>query len=74
MADLGIRFVPAYGRQAFKVDGDIMRFWGGLTIDASGGGPGLVEAEHTLAAKAGIEIRYGAPALLSSPTVTASTV
>ena len=41
MADLGIRFVPAYGRQAFKV-GDIMRFWGGLTIDASGGGPGLV--------------------------------
>ena len=62
MADLGIRFVPAYGRQAFKV-GDIMRFWGGLTIDASGGGPGLVEAEHTLAAKAGIEIRYGTPAL-----------
>ena len=61
MADLGIRFVPAYGRQAFKV-GDILRFWGGLTIDASGGGPGLVEAEHTLAAKAGIEIRYGAPA------------
>ena len=62
MADLGIRFVPAYGRQAFKV-GDMLRFWGGLTIDASGGGPGLVEAEHTLAAKAGIQIRYGSPAL-----------
>ena len=61
MADLGIRFVPAYGRQAFKV-GDMLRFWGGLTIDASGGGPGLVEAEHTLAAKAGVQIRYGAPA------------
>ncbi|MFL5077578.1 MAG: FAD-dependent tricarballylate dehydrogenase TcuA [Microvirga sp.] len=60
MADQGIRFVPAYGRQAFKIDGRYV-FWGGLTIDASGGGPGLVEAEHTLAAKAGIDIRYGAP-------------
>jgi tricarballylate dehydrogenase len=60
MADQGIRFVPAYGRQAFKVNGRY-RFWGGLTIDAIGGGPGLVEAEHTLAAKAGVDIRYGAP-------------
>jgi len=62
MADSGIRFVPAFGRQAFKVDGR-MRFWGGLTIDATGGGPGLVEAEHTLAAKAGVRILYGAPVL-----------
>src|SRR4051812_14661632 len=42
MADQGIRFVPAYGRQAFKIDGRFV-FWGGLTVDASGGGPGLVE-------------------------------
>jgi tricarballylate dehydrogenase len=62
MADWGIRLVPAFGRQSFKVDGR-MKFWGGLTIDASGGGPGLVEAEHALAAKAGVRIRYGAPAL-----------
>jgi tricarballylate dehydrogenase len=61
MADKGIRFVPAYGRQAFKVDGKY-RFWGGLTIEVVGGGPGLVETEHTLAAKAGVDIRYGAPA------------
>ena len=61
MADQGIRFVPAYGRQAFKVDG-MLRFWGGLTVEASGGGPGLVEGEPRLAAKAGVEIRYGAPA------------
>jgi tricarballylate dehydrogenase len=57
MADRGIRFAPAYGRQAFKIDGR-HRFWGGLTIEVVGGGPGLVEAEHAIAAKAGVDIRY----------------
>lgn len=61
MTDWGIRFVPAYGGQAFKLGGR-QRFWGGLTIEVSGGGPGLVEAEHTLAVKAGIKISYSAPA------------
>ena len=61
MADQGIRFVPAYGRQAFEINGR-KRFWGGLTIEVVGGGPGLVEAEHDLAASAGVDIRYGAPA------------
>jgi tricarballylate dehydrogenase len=61
MADQGIRFVPAYGRQAFEVGGR-KRFWGGLTIEVVGGGPGLVEAEHGLAASAGVDIRYGSPA------------
>jgi tricarballylate dehydrogenase len=60
MADQGVRFVPAFGRQAFKVDGKY-RFWGGLTIEVVGGGPGLVDAEHSIAAKAGVDIRYGAP-------------
>jgi len=54
----GIRFVPMYGRQAFKIDGRF-KFWGGLTVEAWGGGPGLV-ARHAEIAKAhGIEIRYG---------------
>ena len=35
----GMRFVPIYGRQAFKVDGRF-KFWGGLTVEAWGGGPG----------------------------------
>jgi tricarballylate dehydrogenase len=61
MADHGIRFAPAYSRQAFKVDGTF-RFWGGLTVEVVGGGMGLVDAEHTLAAKAGADIRYSAPA------------
>ena len=38
-----MRFQPIYGRQAFKVDGKF-KFWGGLTVEAWGGGPGLVEA------------------------------
>jgi len=43
MRDKGIRFAPIYGRQAFKVDGKF-KFWGGLTVESWGGGPGLVDA------------------------------
>ena len=43
----GFCFAPIYGRQAFKVDGRF-RFWGGLTVEAWGGGPGLVDARHAL--------------------------
>src|SRR6516165_7431543 len=55
MAGKGIRFMPAYGRQAFKIDGRF-RFWGGLTVEVVGGGLELVESEHQIAAKAGISI------------------
>jgi tricarballylate dehydrogenase len=58
----GFRFVPIYGRQAFKVDGRF-KFWGGLTVEAWGGGPGLVEAHRMAAATNGIPIFYGARAL-----------
>ncbi|MCP3987809.1 MAG: FAD-binding protein, partial [Actinomycetia bacterium] len=40
MASHGIRFAPIWGRQAFKVDGRF-KFWGGLTVEAWGGGEGL---------------------------------
>ena len=46
----GLRFVPMYGRQAFKVDGRF-KFWGGLTVECWGGGPGLV-ARHAEIAQA----------------------
>ena len=39
----GIRFAPIYGRQAFKVDGKF-KFWGGLTVESVGGGPGWSKA------------------------------
>lgn len=58
----GVRFMPIYGRQAFKVDGRF-KFWGGLTLEAWGGGPGLVDAHTAIAEKAGVEIRYGARAV-----------
>src|SRR3977135_3441130 len=41
MRQKGIRFVPIYGRQAFKIEGRF-KFWGGLTVETVGGGEGLV--------------------------------
>ena len=41
MREKGVRFIPIYGRQAFKIDGKF-KFWGGLTVESVGGGPGLV--------------------------------
>ena len=57
----GVRFLPLYGRQSFEVDGQV-RFWGGLTVEAWGGGPGLVDSLTTIARKAGVDVRYGARA------------
>ena len=58
----GFRFVPIYGRQAFKVN-NRFKFWGGLTVEAWGGGEGLVEAHCKAAAANGIKIFYEARAL-----------
>ena len=58
----GFRFVPIYGRQAFKVDGRF-KFWGGLTVEAWGGGPGLVEAHMKAAAKNDIRVFYESRAM-----------
>jgi tricarballylate dehydrogenase len=54
----GIRFVPSYGRQAFKVDGQF-RFWGGLCTEYWGGGPGIIEEETKIAKASGIRVEYG---------------
>ena len=43
MRKRGVRFTAAWGRQAFKIGGKF-KFWGGLTVEAVGGGPGLVES------------------------------
>ncbi len=58
----GIRFMPIYGRQAFKIDGRF-KFWGGLTLEVWGGGPGLVDTHTEIARASGIEIVYAAKAL-----------
>src|SRR5882757_6174333 len=62
MRERGVRFTAAWGRQAFKIGGKF-KFWGGLTVEAVGGGPGLVESLTQIAKKAGIEILYGARAV-----------
>src|ERR1700682_4753299 len=56
MRNKGVRLIPIYGRQAFKVDGKF-KFWGGLTVESVGGGPGLVNMLTDAAKKRGIEIR-----------------
>ncbi len=61
MREKGVRFVPIYGRQAFRIDGRF-KFWGGLTVESVGGGPGLVEQLTSAATRRGVEIRYGARA------------
>src|SRR5437773_1106635 len=61
MKKKGLRFTAAWGRQAFKIEGRF-KFWGGLTLEAIGGGPGLVESLTSSAKKNGIEIWYRARA------------
>ena len=62
MRSKGVRFTAAWGRQAFKVAGKF-KFWGGLTLEAVGGGPGLVESLTQSAKKHGIEVWFNARAL-----------
>ncbi len=57
MRSHGVRFLPLYGRQSFEVDGRV-RFWGGLTVEAWGGGPGLVDSLTAIANRAGVRLEY----------------
>ncbi len=56
-----VRFVPIYGRQAFKVDGKF-KFWGGMIAETAGGGPGLVETLHEEAKRLDIKVLFEAMA------------
>jgi tricarballylate dehydrogenase len=62
MRKKGVRFTAAWGRQAFNINGRF-KFWGGLTVEAVGGGPGLVESLTNIARKNGIEVWFQARAL-----------
>src|SRR4051795_1303349 len=59
MRKRGVRFTAAWGRQAFNIGGKF-KFWGGLTVEAVGGGPGLVENLTNAAKKNGIDVWYEA--------------
>ena len=58
----GIRFQPALGRQAFKVDGKF-KFWGGLACHLLGGGAQLVKTLHEAVERAGISVLYDTTAI-----------
>lgn len=62
MSELGVRFQPIWGRQAFEIDGQF-KFWGGLTIEAWGGGPGLIDALTKAALGHGITVHYNTRAI-----------
>ena len=53
----GVRFLPLYGRQSFKVDGK-NKFWGGLTVETWGGGAGLIDSLYEIATAANVNIHY----------------
>ena len=59
MQSLGLRFVPLYGRQSFMQNGK-HRFWGGLVVEAVGGGKGLSDQLFAMAKERGIDVRYEA--------------
>ncbi len=52
-----IRFIPMFGRQSFKIDGK-HHFYGGVNIEAVGGGWGLVDQLMAAADRSGVDIRY----------------
>jgi tricarballylate dehydrogenase len=58
MREMGLRWILMFGRQAYKV-GDRHHFFGGLNIEAVGGGPGLVQSLYDLAVAGKVEVRYG---------------
>jgi len=53
----GVRFIPMFGRQSYKLEGK-HHFYGGVNIEAVGGGFGLVESLIKRAEKSAVEIRY----------------
>ena len=61
MRDRGIRWALMTGRQAFRA-GAVYRFWGGLTVEAVGGGPGLIQRWLEIAEAVGIRIRFDSAA------------
>ena len=57
----GMRFIPVYAAQSFKVDGK-RKFWGGVTVGAVGAGIGLVDSLYAAAKRANIDVFYEAEA------------
>ena len=57
LRERSLRWVLMYGRQSFAVDG-VLRFWGGLIVEAVGGGSGLSDDLFVGAEACGVDIWY----------------
>ncbi len=57
MRRTGVRWALARGRQAF-MSGGTSRFWGGLAVEAVGGGKDLSDGLFGLAERAGVDVVY----------------
>ncbi|AZG10214.1 FAD-dependent tricarballylate dehydrogenase TcuA [Pigmentiphaga sp. H8] len=62
LRSLGLRYVPKYGKQAYKMGGRF-KFSGGVVVEVVGGGAGLVDSLYKLVADRGVDVRYNARAL-----------
>ncbi len=61
MRSHGVRWILMMARQSYHVGGK-HRFWGGLNVEAVGGGPGLIQALYEGAERLGVDVRYGTKA------------
>ena len=61
MEEQGVRWILAYGRQAFRHEG-MLRFWGGLIVEAVGAGKGLTDKEFEILERKGVPVLYGTKA------------
>ena len=57
MREKGVRLIPMFKRQSYMVNG-IHHFFGGMTVEAVGGGWGLVDFLFRSAERNGITVRY----------------
>ena len=57
MRRAGVRWALALGRQSFR-SGGASRFWGGLIVEAVGGGRDLSDRLFELAGQAGVDVAY----------------
>ena len=53
----GVRWILAYGRQAYEVEGKF-KFWGGLVCETVGAGVGLIDSLFDACEREGVAIEY----------------
>jgi tricarballylate dehydrogenase len=57
MKEKGVRWIPMFKRQSYMVNG-VQHFFGGMAVEAVGGGWGLVDFLFRSAERYGVKVRY----------------